>query len=109
MELNPIQAKFNVDGNFVSVLEYFKDKYNIELDPTQPLLEVGNRKDSILLPSQICYIESIPDALKKKKDLIAKFRKNPYEKITSVTEVANEISLNPELEGWGISISTKPY
>ena len=71
MDTNPQKAKFQSDGNAVSVLKYFKDKYNIDLDPEQPLLEVGHRKDSILLPSQICYIETIPDALKKKKDLIA--------------------------------------
>lgn len=71
MDMNPRKAKFNSDGMAVSVLDYFKDKYAIELDPNQPLLEVGNRKDSILLPSQICFIETIPDALRKKKDLIA--------------------------------------
>jgi hypothetical protein len=51
MDLNPKKAKFNSDGTAVTVLEYFKEKYNVTLDPDQPLLEVGNRKDSILLPS----------------------------------------------------------
>ena len=52
LDMNPMNAKFSSDGNSVTVLEYFKDKYNISLDPKQPLLEVGNRaKDSILLPS----------------------------------------------------------
>lgn len=51
MDMNPIKSKFNVDGEGVSVLDYFKNKYNIVLNPNQPLLEVGNRKDSILLPS----------------------------------------------------------
>lgn len=71
MDMNPRKAKFSSDGAAVTVLDYFKDKYQITLDPNQPLLEVGNRKDTILLPSQICYIETIPEALKKKKELIA--------------------------------------
>lgn len=51
MDMNPKKAKFNSDGEAVTVLEYFKEKYSITLDPNQPLLEVGNRKDAILLPS----------------------------------------------------------
>lgn len=33
MDMNPRKAKFNSDGMAVSVLDYFKDKYAIELDP----------------------------------------------------------------------------
>lgn len=78
LDMNPLNAKFSNDGNSVTVLEYFKDKYGITLDPKQPLLEVGNReKDSILLPSQLCLIETIPEALRKRKDIIGRFRKNP--------------------------------
>jgi hypothetical protein len=51
MDMNPSNAKFTSDGESVSVRSYFKEKYAIDLDPTSPLLEVGNRKDSILLPS----------------------------------------------------------
>jgi hypothetical protein len=109
MDMNPRKAKFNSEGEAVTVFDYFKEKYNVDLVPDQPLLEVGNRKDSILLPSQICFIETIPDALRKKKDLIAQFRKNPAEKMLSVTEVVKEVSSNPELEGWGIKIETDPY
>lgn len=47
--------------------------------------------------------------MKKKKDLIAKFRKSPSEKIASVEEVVREISQNPELGEWGLSIEAKPY
>ena len=109
MDMNPVNAKFNADGNSVTVKEYFREKYNIDLDPGQPLLEVGNRKDSILLPAQICFIESIPEALKKRKDIIAQFRKNPQEKLVSVQEVVDEIVENPELQEWGLTLSTVPY
>ena len=51
MDMNPMNAKFQSDGIAVSVYDYFKEKYNVELDKKQPLLEVGHRKDSILLPS----------------------------------------------------------
>lgn len=97
MDMNPLTAKFMSDGTPVSVYAYFKEKYNVELDQKQPLLEVGHRKDSILLPSQICYIESIPEALRKKKDLIAKYRKGPQDKMDSVAEVVREIASNPEM------------
>ena len=33
MDMNPRKAKFNSDGSAVTVLEYFKDKYSITLDP----------------------------------------------------------------------------
>jgi hypothetical protein len=51
MDMNPRKAKFNSEGEAVTVFDYFKEKYNVDLVPDQPLLEVGNRKDSILLPS----------------------------------------------------------
>jgi hypothetical protein len=47
--------------------------------------------------------------LKKRKDIIARFSKNPKEKLISVTEVVDEIIENPELEEWGISITNKPF
>ena len=47
--------------------------------------------------------------MKKKKDLIAKYRKSPQEKIDSVSEVVEEISKNPELQEWGLSIEAKPH
>jgi len=34
MDMNPRKAKFNSDGNAVTVKDYFKDKYNVDLDPT---------------------------------------------------------------------------
>ena len=33
MDMNPKKAKFNSDGEAVTVLDYFKDKYSITLDP----------------------------------------------------------------------------
>ncbi len=33
MELNPLKATFNVDGENISVLHYYREKYKIELDP----------------------------------------------------------------------------
>ena len=73
------------------------------------MLEVGFRKDGIFLPAQICFIESIPEVLRKRKDIIGKFRKNPREKMDSVQGVVDEIIENPELEEWGLTLSTKPY
>ena len=34
MDMNPLKAKFQSDGNPVSVQAYFKEKYNVDLDKT---------------------------------------------------------------------------
>ena len=33
MDMNPVNAKFELEGHSVTVKEYFKEKYNIDLDP----------------------------------------------------------------------------
>jgi hypothetical protein len=47
--------------------------------------------------------------LKRRKDIISQFRKNPSEKISSVVKVATEIVDKQELDDWGISIQTVPH
>ena len=32
MDMNPVSAKFSNEGSSVSIYEYFKDKYDIDLD-----------------------------------------------------------------------------
>jgi hypothetical protein len=32
LDMNPLNAKFNSDGNSVTVKQYFKEKYQIDLD-----------------------------------------------------------------------------
>jgi hypothetical protein len=51
LDLNPKKTTFLVDGKNVSISSYFKQKYQIDLNPEQPLLEIGSHRDSILLPS----------------------------------------------------------
>ncbi len=55
LDLNPIKAKFKVtndESDPVTIKAYFKEKYEVDLDSDQPLLEVGTRKESsILLPA----------------------------------------------------------
>lgn len=47
--------------------------------------------------------------MRKRKDIINKFRKNPNEKLKSVTEVIEELVLNPELKEWGIDVNQGPH
>ena len=62
------------------------------------------------MPSQCCFIENIPETLRNNKKLIARFRKNPEEKIAGITKlVSDEISKHKELQDWGITLSSEPY
>jgi hypothetical protein len=54
-------------------------------------------------------VETIPETLRKRKDIINQFRKDPKQKLDSVTEIVEEISGMAELEEWGLSFSTTPY
>jgi hypothetical protein len=70
MDMNPRITNFENDGHQVSVGKYFKDKYGVDLEPNQPLIEIAHRRDSIFLPPQLCTLETIPEHLHKRKDLI---------------------------------------
>lgn len=96
--MNPVKAVFEGEGGrHTNVYEYFKEKYGINLEKDQPLLEVGQRKNTILLPPQVCTFESMSDLLKKNKTLVGKYRKDPTEKLDAVKGVISEISSNKEL------------
>ncbi|KAI6096159.1 ribonuclease H-like domain-containing protein [Pisolithus croceorrhizus] len=59
---NAKQFKFRADeyGKDVTVEEYFKRKYNIQLRrPEMPLINVGGKDKAILLPPEVCFI--LPD------------------------------------------------
>jgi len=107
--MSPLKANFSSEGNTISVKDYFKEKYGIELEANQPLLEVGSRKNAILLPPQLCTFESMPELLKKNKTLVSKYRKDPTEKLDSVKGVINEICQNSEMQEWGIELDPQPY
>ena len=48
--------------------------------------------------------------MRNNKKLMAKFRKNPEEKIAGITKlVSDEISKHKELQDWGITLSSEPY
>lgn len=45
----------------MSMSEYFKKAYNVNLRDKQPLLYVNNRDGRIYLPSQLCHEASLPE------------------------------------------------
>lgn len=64
-DLTPLTHKFSVDGEQVAMLDYFRDRYEVKLDPTQPLVEVRTKTGEAFLPSEMCNVECVPEALKR--------------------------------------------
>jgi len=51
LDMTPQNTKFNFDGDEVSLVSYFREKYGVILDARQPLLEIGQpNKKPIYLP-----------------------------------------------------------
>lgn len=98
LDMTPANTKFNFDGDEVSLVSYFKEKYGVYLDAKQPLLEIGQpNKKPIYLPPQLCIIETLPDLLSRNKDLINQYKKGPVEKLRAVKEVMEEVASSSEL------------
>jgi hypothetical protein len=59
---NPDNYSFKQrDGSEVSMTEYFFKRYNVKLDPKQPLLFVNyNSGDKVYLPASLCHEASLP-------------------------------------------------
>ena len=48
------------DGNSMTVLEYFRRAYNIDLVKTQPVLVINRNDGKIYLPTQVCHMAQLP-------------------------------------------------
>ena len=52
------------NNQMVTIKQYFKDKYKVDLKDNEPLFVVKRQfKDDVLLPSSICYEASLPSSV----------------------------------------------
>lgn len=89
-DLNPTNYEFKMkDGSKISMMEYFYKRYQIKLNPKQPLLVVNYKSgDNVYLPTELCHEAHLPKNFTsdtfKMRDI------QPY-KITSAEERKKKI------------------
>lgn len=77
------------DGSQASMSEYFFKRYNIKLNPKQPLLVVNYKSgDNVYLPTELCHEASLPKDFTKD---VMKMRDLQKYKITSAEERKKKI------------------
>ncbi|KAJ6172607.1 Qde2 [Penicillium chermesinum] len=47
----------SLPGKYISVGEYFKEEYNIDVDPKMPVINTGTRQNPIYLPVEVCEVQ----------------------------------------------------
>lgn len=111
-DFSPLTYHFKQkDGSEISMSQYFKQRYKINLADKQPLLYVNQRDGRIYLPSQLCNEASLPDnftrdtykmrELQQYKITSAEKRKEKIEKL--IMKFGNDQTFLQ----WGVEISTQ--
>jgi hypothetical protein len=101
-KLNPMKLKVDtkIDGENVrlTMVEYFKKKYNITLkDKDQPLIVINRKRGpSINLPPEICFEAGLPDEYFKDKNIMRELGKSkfltPDQRMKSILELNSDIN-----------------
>jgi hypothetical protein len=104
-----------LDGDRLNIIDYYKDKYQIELkSKQQPILEVENKRSSTktyLLP-ELCLMTGIPenfDEMRRKRISEATI-KSATQRRKDIQVLMDEIKDSPEMEAWndlGIRINPR--
>lgn len=107
IDLNPSTCMFKNNGEMISMLKYFSDRYSIELNPKQPLLYINQASgDRIYLPLSCCYIAALPDHIARDRYVMSKLceykRSCPYERIKQLNKLIAIMLDNEVLEKHGI-------
>ncbi|KAL4883725.1 ribonuclease H-like domain-containing protein [Aspergillus karnatakaensis] len=53
----PAKAGPAPTGSYITVAEFFRRTYNMQVDPKMPVVNVGNRKEPSYLPVEVCRVE----------------------------------------------------
>lgn len=94
-----------LDGDQTNIIDYYKDKYQIELkSKSQPILEVENKRSSTktyLLP-ELCLMTGIPDNFDemRRKRISDATIKSVTQRRKDIQVLMDEIKDSPEMEAW---------
>lgn len=90
------------------MLDYFKSKYNIALNPKQPVLCVHRYDSDIYLPTEKCHIASLPTNFTKdafKMRAIREYKiSDPTERVQRILTLMKTIEQNSIMTGLGITL-----
>ena len=92
-ELTPASFNFfdRSKNKTISMSEYFSKKYNIELEPEQPLLVVNQiKRDDIYLPLQVCFEIVKPKVVDS--ETLEILRYNPKKRLDNIQKFVNTLT-----------------
>ncbi|XP_015792238.1 piwi-like protein 1 [Tetranychus urticae] len=122
---NPVTYRFDKQGTSISLKDYYKDQYTIEVrDDAQPLLLVkptekqqrgGIKRDIVLIP-ELCILTGITESMKNdmsfRRELDQHIRLDPVERLNimkkSVEKIINSEQARAEMEQWNIALDPYP-
>ncbi|KAF4346853.1 hypothetical protein G4B88_015474 [Cannabis sativa] len=104
---------FDLDGNTISVVTYFQDKYEIQLEyVTWPALQVGSATKPIYLPIEVCRIVERQRCCKKLNqrqvtNLLRETCQRPYEREETIRQIFRQNNYNDQnlVRDFGINVA----
>ncbi|KAF4376815.1 hypothetical protein F8388_025686 [Cannabis sativa] len=104
---------FDLDGNTISVVTYFQDKYEIQLEyVTWPALQVGSATKPIYLPIEVCRIVEGQRCYKKLNqrqvtNLLRETCQRPYEREETIRQIFRQNNYNDQnlVRDFGINVA----
>lgn len=108
-ERNPKTSSVNFEGSNIALSKYYKNVYNIDLEPTQPLLLVqqksGSSENRRYIPPELCVMIGLTDEMTQDTELmknISQYTKmTPDDKVHSIDDIlklVNEKQGNVKLD-----------
>lgn len=98
---NPSNTSIKKEGSSISLIQFYKQCYNLDLDPSSPLLKVKsknkNGRNSQFIPPELCRIVGLSDEMIQDSCLIKNITRltklNPDDRINwinDITKLMNE-------------------
>lgn len=113
-ENGPCNTFFECNGQNVSVAKYFYKQYNLKIsDKRQAMLVIKAAGRLCHIPSEFCMIDGVPDSIrsnpKAMKDLLAKVRQTPDQKVQAIASMIRKLIKNSsKLSEFDIEIDATP-
>ncbi|XP_015792164.1 piwi-like protein 1 [Tetranychus urticae] len=122
---NPVTYRFDKQGTSISLKDYYKDQYKIDVkDDNQPLLLVkptdrqrrgGIEQDIVLIP-ELCVLTGITEAMKNdmsfRRELDRHVRLDPVRRLQemqkNIAKIMSNDQVKSEMERWGIALDPRP-
>ncbi|KAM3138756.1 hypothetical protein pb186bvf_009135 [Paramecium bursaria] len=121
VQLRPTSSFLNEKGESITYQQYYQQRYNVKIDPNQPLIKATQERVVYLIP-QLCQLTGLTDSIRNDfhamKALATVTKPNAETRIKLATEFSQQLS-NTQIKNkqgdqrnlfkeWGVEVNPTP-